>query len=123
MLVLLKTAFYVAGWVMGVNGFGFLLFRRKVHSSLNFILSPLSEFRFRDRRRPRPPSLGIRRLFLSPRNSAFGKEKKNYAMKDEGCPGTERWDDFVPSKVVSLAWADQCAFQDKMLFKTKRYGT
>jgi hypothetical protein len=22
MLVLLKTAFYVAGWVMGVNGFG-----------------------------------------------------------------------------------------------------
>lgn len=38
MLVLLKTAFYVAGWVMGVNGFGkrrvFFFFWRKVHSSV-----------------------------------------------------------------------------------------
>lgn len=69
-----------------------------------------------------PPSLGIRRQFLPPEilhsEERRGKKKKNHAMNDEGCPGTERWDDFVPSKIVSCMGATvrlprQDAFQNE----------
>lgn len=122
MLVLLKTAFYVAGWVMGVNGFGK---RGSYCFGAKYIArSILSYHHFlRDRRRPRPPSLQVLGGYFFPSKFCIREgKKKNHAMNDEGCPGTEQWDDFVPSKVVSLAWAPTVRLPRQDAFQNEEVG-